>query len=316
MSCRQSRRSNEMDSVNCATSAAGPPANRPLRETGEVFFMRFARAECAPVRPRKSLRKKHCPPAAAYGIVAAEAMSEFKFACPVCGQHITADSSTSGGQIECPTCFQKILVPQAPATQDTKFILSAAQVGKPRPTSTDAAAQLGPLRTSSPRLLYFRDDCVARRAVRRRGGPISSSATAFSNPHTAPASARHKRALVCNRPGRAQHQLSDPHELHLDVGPDERGYSRKRPLRARIHDSGFLCEKAILRGGYLSLNQGEHWPWDLAIAVEPLRAPGRGVERQDRRDWTGAASRPARHPAMEGRRATARRRTLRPRLLP
>ena len=47
MSCRQSRRSNEMDSVNCATAAAGPPANRPLRETGEVFFMRFARAECA-----------------------------------------------------------------------------------------------------------------------------------------------------------------------------------------------------------------------------------------------------------------------------
>ena len=41
MSCRQSRRSKEMDSVNCATSAAGPPANRPLRETGEIFFMRF-----------------------------------------------------------------------------------------------------------------------------------------------------------------------------------------------------------------------------------------------------------------------------------
>ena len=44
MSCRQSRQSKEMDSVNCATSAAGPPANRPLRETGEVFFMRFALA--------------------------------------------------------------------------------------------------------------------------------------------------------------------------------------------------------------------------------------------------------------------------------
>ena len=78
-------------------------------------------------------------------------MSEFKFACPVCGQHITADSSTSGGQIECPTCFQKIVVPQAPASADTKFILSAAQVAKPRPTSADAASQLGPLQTSSRR---------------------------------------------------------------------------------------------------------------------------------------------------------------------
>src|ERR1043166_4129815 len=61
-------------------------------------------------------------------------MSEFKFACPVCGQHITADSSASGGQLECPTCFQKIVVPQAPASADSKFILSASQVGKPRPT--------------------------------------------------------------------------------------------------------------------------------------------------------------------------------------
>src|ERR1051326_1557644 len=69
-------------------------------------------------------------------------MSEFKFACPVCGQHITADSSNSGGQIECPTCFQKIVVPQAPTNPDSKFILSAAQVGKPRPVSAANGEQL------------------------------------------------------------------------------------------------------------------------------------------------------------------------------
>src|SRR4051812_36442872 len=69
-------------------------------------------------------------------------MSEFKFACPVCGQHITADSSNSGGQIECPTCFQKIVVPQAPSTSDPKFILSASQVGKPRPIGAASGEQL------------------------------------------------------------------------------------------------------------------------------------------------------------------------------
>src|SRR5437660_11434619 len=63
-------------------------------------------------------------------------MSEFKFACPVCGQHITADASASGSHLECPTCFQKIVVPQAPSNPDPKFILSASQVGKPRPIST------------------------------------------------------------------------------------------------------------------------------------------------------------------------------------
>lgn len=60
-------------------------------------------------------------------------MSEFKFACPICGQHITADSQSTGSQLECPTCYRKIIVPQAPASADSKFILSAAEANKPRP---------------------------------------------------------------------------------------------------------------------------------------------------------------------------------------
>src|SRR5947209_12789471 len=73
-------------------------------------------------------------------------MTEFKFACPVCGQHITADLRTSGRQLECPTCFQKIVVPQGPREGDTKFILSAAQPAKPRPSSLSTSTDLGPLR--------------------------------------------------------------------------------------------------------------------------------------------------------------------------
>jgi len=61
-------------------------------------------------------------------------MKAFKFACPVCGQHINADADTTGSQIECPTCFQKILIPQAPTSQEGNLILSASQVRKPRPT--------------------------------------------------------------------------------------------------------------------------------------------------------------------------------------
>src|SRR5712671_1173492 len=71
------------------------------------------------------------------GMVLLEPMSEFKFACPVCGQHITADSKTSGSKLDCPTCFQKIIVPQAPASGFSKLIMSASQVGKPRPVQTD-----------------------------------------------------------------------------------------------------------------------------------------------------------------------------------
>ena len=55
-------------------------------------------------------------------------MSEFKFACPVCGQHMKCDSSQGGSVMDCPTCFQKITAPQAPASDDQKFILTGTQV--------------------------------------------------------------------------------------------------------------------------------------------------------------------------------------------
>lgn len=62
-------------------------------------------------------------------------MSEFKYACPVCGQHIKCDSSQAGSVMECPTCFQKITVPQAPETADSKFIITGTKVGeRPAPT--------------------------------------------------------------------------------------------------------------------------------------------------------------------------------------
>ncbi|MFO1488198.1 MAG: hypothetical protein U1F65_06960 [Verrucomicrobiota bacterium] len=75
-------------------------------------------------------------------------MSEFKFACPICGQHITADSSGSGSQLECPTCFRKIVVPQAPASADAKFILSAAEANKPK-APAPSVPKLEPVTPSS-----------------------------------------------------------------------------------------------------------------------------------------------------------------------
>jgi hypothetical protein len=42
----------------------------------------------------------------------------------------------------------------------------------------------------------------------------------------------------------------------------------------RIHGSGFLCEKAILRGGLLVLAQGKAFPWDLGLALNLIVRPG------------------------------------------
>ena len=41
-------------------------------------------------------------------------MSEFKFSCPHCEQHIQCDSKFSGKQIQCPGCNHLIVIPPSP----------------------------------------------------------------------------------------------------------------------------------------------------------------------------------------------------------
>lgn len=41
-------------------------------------------------------------------------MSDFKFACPSCGQHVVCDTSNAGMQIACPICQTLLTVPQPP----------------------------------------------------------------------------------------------------------------------------------------------------------------------------------------------------------
>ena len=199
-------------------------------------------------------------------MVAVEAMSEFKFACPVCGQHITADSSTSGGQIECPTCFQKIFVPQAPATPDSKFILSATQVGKPRPGSAAAASQLGPMQTSSSRssvpavvallvllcaaaaaLYVFRDRVF--RSFRELAGATTNR----------PASQGPGAVAQTTVPPVATSTLWTL-DLTNAVLPET-------PAAGSLHGSAFVCQRTAMEGGILSFRAGEEWPSDLGIAV-------------------------------------------------
>ena len=70
-------------------------------------------------------------------------MSEFKYACPVCGQHIKCDTSQAGTVMDCPTCFQKITVPQAPASDDQKLILTGSQVTEKKITAHGWATASG-----------------------------------------------------------------------------------------------------------------------------------------------------------------------------
>jgi hypothetical protein len=55
-------------------------------------------------------------------------ISELKFACPICEQHIACDPGLGGLQMECPTCFAEIIIPKSPMGATTKLILRARQV--------------------------------------------------------------------------------------------------------------------------------------------------------------------------------------------
>jgi hypothetical protein len=41
-------------------------------------------------------------------------MSEFKFNCPHCNQHLKCDEQASGRQIQCPNCNHLIRIPPVP----------------------------------------------------------------------------------------------------------------------------------------------------------------------------------------------------------
>ena len=164
-------------------------------------------------------------------------MSEFKFACPVCGQHITADNSASGGQIECPTCFQKIIVPQAPASVDSKFILSASQVAKPRPTSAAAAP--------TPE--------IARPSSSRVSVPVIAAVVILLCVAGAVLFVFRDRLFKSTR-------ITWSLDLKKAVFP-------KTKAAGRIHGTSFAPDSAILQGGTLLLRQGKGQPPELGIII-------------------------------------------------
>ena len=188
-----------------------------------------------------------------------ERMSEFKFACPVCGQHITADSRTSGKPIECPTCFQKLIVPQAPANLDSKLILSATLAGKPK---TAMGEVLSPRKSPRP---------VALESVLATTGLfvvlVVTGATAFHYREEISDSVRHLTHSHHGRDNRSQGRVYPaPTNISWSLNLANVAFP-DTPVVGSIHSSGFSCEKATLKGGTLTFRQGRTWPPDLGVSI-------------------------------------------------
>ena len=180
-------------------------------------------------------------------------MSEFKYACPVCGQHMKCDSSQSGTVMECPTCFQKITAPQAPATDDPKFIITGTKVGeRPIPAAvadSGAAPTPAPQENSSlPVIVFIVLLCAAAVALFAFHGRIFKSTDGQGVPETSPSQKPVKpppspKPVVVAPPA---NDASWMLELAAAPIPDS-------TAAGRIHGRDYICDRAILQGGALTL---------------------------------------------------------------
>jgi len=198
-----------------------------------------------------------------------EAMSEFKFACPVCGQHITADSHSTASQIECPTCFRKIVVPQAPASADSKFVLSASEVNKPRPQQTLPALEPVSKELSGTRvpawlivilillLLMGGAALVVFRGKLFGSKPANLTGVSHSGPSNQDGSAAD--AQIPPAP-----VITNNIAWNLDLGrvsfPDT-------PIAGKIRGEFVSCNRNTLTGGALSFRQGMRGAPDLGVTI-------------------------------------------------
>lgn len=168
-----------------------------------------------------------------------EHMSEFKFTCPVCGQHMAADSGTSGGEIECPTCFQKILVPNAPA-EGSKYQLSATQHINPH--------QPQPLFIPQTNLPPLRKNWLAVVVMVVALCAAGSAVYIFREKMFHPAATAKPPADSGPIIPAATNVIWTLNLADVSI-PD-------KPAAGKAHSKNYLCQRAVLQGGALSLRQG------------------------------------------------------------
>ncbi len=194
-------------------------------------------------------------------------MSDFKFACPVCGQHITCDSESSGSQMDCPTCFRHLVVPQAPAPGKTNFVLTASEVQtRSIPLPGKATAPIVPETKKLPLVgiivgvlicgavlggvaFYLQGKQAAR-------DPKQGDQTNVVAKLVAPTNAQ---PIVILPPPSAD---ATNWTLALDdaVIPDA-------PASGAVNGFGFNLERSTIQEGKLDLRQGAKWPPDVGVSI-------------------------------------------------
>lgn len=178
-----------------------------------------------------------------------KAMSEFKYACPVCGQHIKCDSSQAGSQMECPTCFQKITVPQAPTTDDQKFIITGTMKSeRPIPTIPEAPSSFVPAAKGFPGVLVvvvifiFIGAAVA----------FVYHGTIFKSRNAPTAEQTNQITAKTQKPSKPELVVPPANDTNWTLNLDAVA-TPDSTAAGRIHGQDFIVERALFQNGALEL---------------------------------------------------------------
>lgn len=188
-------------------------------------------------------------------------MSEFKFACPVCGQHMMCDASQAGSVMDCPTCFQKIIAPQAPAA-DQKFILSGTKLADKKTTRDLGPAPAVIVENKFPAvaLFFFLLIVVVGAGVFVFRGKIFKSSGAQTNEvvsATAPAKPKRDKPVVVAPPASDANWTLSP---GTNAIPDA-------TVAGRIHGQDFIIERASYHDGTFILREGTRGPVEFGLTM-------------------------------------------------
>ena len=189
-------------------------------------------------------------------------MSEFKYACPVCGQHMLCDSSQAGTVMECPTCFQKITAPQAPAAgAGQKFVLTGTKVGDRPVFKIPAAGPTVIIRKKSPVGMVV----VALVLI----GLLGAGAAVF----VFRGEIFHHRP-VANAAGHADETSPKPSPINLPSASDANWLlsldtvpTPEAPAVGRVNGQSSTLDRAIFQNGVLTLRPSVKGSPEVSVAI-------------------------------------------------
>jgi hypothetical protein len=254
------------------------------RAYADASFLTQRRKEA---KPQRALSEKSALPLNCKCGIVSPAMSEFKYACPVCGQHIKCDVSQAGSVMECPTCFQKITVPQAPASGEQKFILTGTQV-------SDRSFPLLPPSGPAPGAGAKKSTLTIIVA-----GLLGTMAIAFFT-----LKGKLPLAFLNSTSASTNQQISrtpSANDTNWMLVLDTNLISDSSVV-GRIHGQDFLCERATLQNGILTLRAEEHGPLGFGVSINFNNARAEALSGQSINitSNTGTAARVTLHWKSDG----------------